>query len=382
MWRITRYAAALGLLAGLGCVKRLEIVAVFPDGSGRLVSSIEGDEADVREGDAMPSSESGWQVRERLEIKPADSPDEADKRELMLVGSTTVRAGDAWPDSYAPAGSRLWRIATRFPTDVWIEERADGTYYHFRRVYQGRPVARIDHLREKILEQDSIKELQEKDPASLSDQERKTLVRAFIEFEREQARVFVDRAFAAVDANLRQDVWLAAREAAGRAYGRPGLLEEAIEISKAGDSGGQLASIERRLKAEVESDVRAAMTDRGVVAAVVDRVIDAMRLATDAFEISEDIQDEEWMVSVALPGRIIGHNSTEQVDRVELDDDEAEDTSIEAVALGELAAELRKHMADGVTFESINWDVSGQSFHDADVVLAATSFVPRTSTNE
>ena len=76
MFRWVGLAAAVVVVTGAGCVKRLEIVAVFPDGSGKLVSSLEGDEADLREGDAVPTSESGWRVREHLEIKPADSPGE------------------------------------------------------------------------------------------------------------------------------------------------------------------------------------------------------------------------------------------------------------------------------------------------------------------
>ena len=379
MWNWVRLAAAATVVVtGAGCVKRLEIVAIFPDGTGKLVSSFEGDEADLRQGDAVPTPDSGWQVREHLDVKPADSPGEPDKRELKLVASRRIAVGEDWPDSYAAEGTRLARIAVRFPTQVWMEERPEGTYYHFRRVYQGRRMARINHMQERILEQDSLKGLLEKDPAVLSAAEWRALVGAFIEVEREKTRAFLDRAVAGLESPLRQDAWLAARQAAGRAYDRPGLEEEAAEIAKSEDSGDRFLVIEKRIRAEVEANVRAVLAEQSVGDAAIDRVIDGLKLAAEDFEISEDISDEQWRVSVVLPGRIIAHNSESNPDRVK---DEAEDgddeQSIEAIELGALMAELRVYMADGATFESVEWEFQGDALYDADLVLAATSFVPR-----
>lgn len=378
MWNWVRLAAAATVVvAGAGCVKRLEIVAIFPDGTGKLVSSFEGDEADLRRGDAVPTPDSGWQVREHLDVKPADSPGEPDKRELKLVASRRIAVGEEWPDSYAAEGTRLARIAVRFPTQVWTEERPEGTYHHFRRVYRGRRMARIKHLQEKILEQDSIKVLQEKDPAALTDDDRRMLVTAFIEVEREKSRAFLDRAVVGLDSPLRQDAWLAARQAAGRAYDRPGLADEVTEIAKSEDSGERLQTLEQRIRAEVEAGVRASLAGRSVHHAVIDRVIDGLKLAAEDFEISEDIGDEQWTVTVLLPGRIIAHNAQSSPDHVEdVGEDDDEDESIELRAL---MADLREYMADGASFESVDWDFDGKALYDADLVLAATSFVPRTS---
>ena len=238
-------------------------------------------------------------------------------------------------------------------------------------------MARIKHLQEKILEQDSIKALREKDPAALTDDDRRTLVGAFIEVEREKTRAFLDRAVVGLDSPLRQDAWLAARQAAGRAYDRPGLVEEVTEIAKSEDSGEWLQALEQRIRAEVEAGVRVALASGNVNRAAIDRVIDGLKLAAEDFEISEDIGDEQWTVTVVLPGRIIAHNAGSSPDRVEdVGEDDDEDESIELRAL---MADLREYMADGVSFESVDWDFDGEAMYDADIVLAATSFVPRTS---
>lgn len=367
MTRLSLFGLPLALLPLLtaGCLKRGEAIAIRPDGSVRMLVMIQGDPDDVRSGDAMPSKEGGWQVSEQM-VK------EDDKDQLKITAERTVPAGQPIPSSYAVPGSPGENQATTFTTKVRIEQRPDGTYYHFRRVYHARPAARILHLRGQILENDEMKALAGKDIEELSDDERRKFVAAMIQFEKEKTRVFLDQAGAALGDGLAQDQWLPARERALKPYDEAALMERTIAALSDKDQAGPLVEqIEHGILQQVEEGIRTAMQEAKAPKAAVDRFVDAYGHARAAYNVTEDIGDEVFEIAVEMPGRIIAHNVSGDGLAP------AGDAEVEPAAAGRDFIDVLKAEEFKPAQNRCGWSFKGEDLRDDDVVLMATSVVAK-----
>jgi hypothetical protein len=167
--------AAATLLGVAACIKRSERITILADGSTLLQTAIEGDAADLRNGDALPESGAGWTVEERSET------DQEGREKLTRTAHRQLAPGQPWPDSYAVAGSDVEELVLHFPTMLTIEQRPGGTYYHFRRVYLRRDHARTAFEPEQILESDEMRELQQKKPEELTPEERGKMADAVLQ---------------------------------------------------------------------------------------------------------------------------------------------------------------------------------------------------------
>ena len=195
----------LAVLLSAGCVKRTETIKIAPDGTAHLEVVFEGDPGDVHQGDAMLAVPGPWTVADETEV------DKEGKETLTRTGSLSVMPGDEFPTHYAGDDAELAELALDFSTSLRIEERSDGTYYHFKRVYHRRNWAPIDYFRRKLLEV-GLKKIEDKDPAEMTDQDRQAVANALVSFEGVKTLVLAEAAAANLDPPLAQDDWLAVHQ--------------------------------------------------------------------------------------------------------------------------------------------------------------------------
>lgn len=372
--------AVLLLIAG-GCIKRSEKITIFEDGRVVLETEIKGDPDDVYNGDAMPTADSGWQIDDHLET------DSEGKKELTRQATREIAAGQALPSSYATAQSRLDTIALQFPTTVTIEHRADGTYYHFRRIYQRREFAMVQYLQDQAMESDEAQAITQKEPEDVTDEERMTLARIFVDIAAKRTATYMEQVGLEMQSQIPQHALLEARRRALAVYTSDELMKQLAGLLREDATDGGLADkLEQDLNARVRRAATESLRELGVPSAAIDDFVERCTLANDAFEITEDLGDESWFVGVTMPGRIVAHNSfgdpsqllAKMLEPVE-QDGVVRQSSISAT----VAVEKDGRRETVTTIEShesrsnnVAWEFDGKALRDRDVVLMATSFVP------
>jgi hypothetical protein len=376
---------ALMLMAAVGCIKRSETITLFEDGRLRLTTEIVGDLDDVYNGDAMPTAESGWQIEDNIET------DSEGKKELTRTATREIATGAEIPDSYAPPNSRLDLTALQFPTTVTIEHRSDGTYYHFRRTYHRREYSAVQYWKDRIMESDEIKDITQAEPQDLSDEQRARLAKALIDVEADQTAAYIEQTGLAMADTVSQEALLHARRGAVNAYKTGGLLDQVVNLL--GQDDDKIAQEVERLEAELHEQVRqaieTALRDASLRKPVIDQFFDRYELAREAFEITGDLSDESWFVGVEMPGRIIAHNSfgdSSQFFHDMLEPQEDENVTRRGHVESKVAV-MKNGKHEIVTtqheYESrsnkVAWEFDGKALRDRDVVLMATSFVPKGS---
>ncbi len=339
-----RILPALLLIAAAGCIERTETITVREGGSARIEVAIKGDPGDVKEGEALPSAESGWEVTDRTE------KDDAGKETLTRSATREVAAGAAIPASFAAEGGRAAQLGLAFPTTVTLDRREDGTYYHFRRAYARRAWWPVEFLRQEFFETDDIKAILAKDPKTLAEAERTRLVQALVEYSAQEIGMFVQTAAEALPEPLPQLAFLKARAHAQAVY-RDSKLADRVVALLTSDAKADLGPLEQEVRRGVRDATAKSLRESGVPAAAIDVYLDRLQDVRDAHDLTQDLGDEHWTVTVKLPGRIVGDNS-------------------DAPGEGDRAA------------GAVAWRFPGKALCDRDLILLATSFVPKESQAE
>ncbi len=377
------FVPALMIIAAAGCIKRSETITVFEDGRLRLTAEIVGDPDDVYNGDAMPTAESGWQIENRIET------DSEGKKELTRTATRDIAAGAEIPDSYATPNSRLDLTALQFPTTVTIKHRNDGTYYHFRRTYQHREYAAVQHWKDRIMESDDIKDITQTEPQELSDEQRARLAKALIDVEADQTAAYVEQIGLAMADAVSQEALLHARRGAVKVYKAGGLLAQVVKLLGQQDDkiAQEVERIEGGLLEQVRQAIETALRDANLRKSVIDQFLDRYELAREAFDITGDLSDESWFVSVEMPGRIIAHNSFGDSSQFFHDmlEPQKDDNVTRHRTVESKIAVMKNGQREIVTTQheyqsrsnKVAWEFNGQALRDRDVVLMATSFVPK-----
>lgn len=321
-----------------GCLERKETIRVDRDGSVQIRVEMEGDAEDFASGDALPGKHTGWKTQEETEV------DDEGKETKRRVATRRFSAGQPLPDSYADPDGPQYGIALMFPTTLEIEQRQDGTYYHFKRVYEARAQARYEVYRE--LFEDIFKDLDElagKDPAELTDEQRTRLVEMLRLLEALKRAEYVAAGAEALEGEWPQDYGLLLRQALMDHFqhadnadlvellGQPDTPERNEAINTFGDD---LIAAGRDLLREELVELR-------VPPHQIELFFEAHDEEQARRAVTEDLEDETWEVRVEMPGEIVAHNGT--------DCDET-----------------------GVT-----WGFPGKAVYDRDHVLMVTSRVSR-----
>jgi len=338
--------AAVGLAAQAGCLKRKERIIVDPSGAVTMKVKFKGTQEEIAQTrDALPGVLGGWRINREIEERQDDKP------KHILRARKDFAPDAALPATYADANDPDADLALRFPTEVTIEQRADGRYYHFRRMYIPRPWAHVEYWHDLLIDKD-FEKLGEKPEDELTEDERVRILRAFatvaameqIEFARLAARQSVT--------DLRQDDWLAARAALQAHY-------EAIDYVEMVRKYQAMPKQQREAVFEVEADqiidagyeaLRGAMRDAAglntIQLAAFEREYNREKTRS---EITEELGSHQFRIWASLPGEIVAHNG----DGLESD--------------------------DGLVY--VKWEFSGDAFRDRPFELMATSrIVPGEST--
>ncbi|MCH7591253.1 MAG: hypothetical protein IH989_00535 [Planctomycetes bacterium] len=167
--------ASLVMLICPACVLREEKITISRSGAALIELKITGTEAELTGGDAMPSSDSGWEVERRIKK-------ENDEEKLVLTTSRRIAPGEAMPGSLADPDDPDADLYLEFPTEVRVERRADGTYYFFHRSYTPRRWAFVQYWHEVFMD-DDVNKLGETPLGKLNRDDQRRIIQAFASVE-------------------------------------------------------------------------------------------------------------------------------------------------------------------------------------------------------
>ena len=175
----TRYSVICLMMLALcltGCLDRKERLVVRPDGSVKIAVNHSSESwDDMYLGDAWPRLEGGWFVVNSSEV------DDEGKETFHLKAEATFPPGAELPSDYEILQDFFPATSTVFPTELTIEDRRDGTYYHFKRTYIARPWSYLAQPREMVEEE--IKGMDDRELDELSSTERRQLIKTFAKIE-------------------------------------------------------------------------------------------------------------------------------------------------------------------------------------------------------
>ncbi|MGE0480799.1 MAG: hypothetical protein AB7Q17_10055 [Phycisphaerae bacterium] len=297
-------ATPLALAALVGCLERKETITVRPNGAVRIEMRIQGEPQDVFTGDQMPDLRTGWRVDDETVTK------DDGKQEFRRVATLDLPAGSALPTSFAPQDDANHETALQFPTDVRVERRADGTFYHFKRVYQPREQARFEYLKSALQEAGVFKAAEGKDLAELSTDELSDLVRALRTIEASKHAQFVQLAVDTVGEKWPGHFELLLRAAVTRHFEGAEVAPVVALLQQPGGEARdrQIDEFGRRLTTDARDVLRRTLMDLGAPRRQIEQFFAAYDLEQARRAVTEDIGDETFEVRVALPGKLIAHD--------------------------------------------------------------------------
>ena len=258
---------------------------------------------EMYEGDAVPTVDAGWIVVE------TSAPQDDGKEIYRLTADAEFGPEEPLPSSYASPRDPDPDLWTRFPTEVTIEERRDGTYYHFARRYTARPWARLETARAMMKEQ--LEKMETDDLDEMTDAERATLLRVLARFESMKTRVFARAAYRETLGDLPQDLWLGVHAAlmeATEALDYDEILTRIFTEERELDEEAMAAEDAAHHEQALET-MRHALRLQGLSEGRLNAFVRRFRWHVRYEEITEDLADDKFIIEVTMPGTIIGHNA-------------------------------------------------------------------------
>jgi len=317
-----------------GCLERVETITVEADGTVVIEAVFKTDELDeLYEGDAMPSDAGGWLVQDIEEI------DDDGEHHYRLLADSVFGPNTELPENYAVAGDPDTKLYLQFPTSVVIEYRLDGVYYHFHRTYPGRAWARIEALRELLIDEPT-KKFKDKDESQITREDRILMVRSYTDFEVAKLLTFARHAYLATTPDLPQDAWLDVITVFRRLQGELDLaaIAELMEIE---DADEREEAIDREVKSWQEKSyttLQTALRDAcGYGGTTMKTFLRHYAAQLKDYRITAGLGDDSFEITVVMPGEIVGSN------------------------------------ADTTLLDRATWKFSGRRFRDRDVELMVSS---------
>lgn len=312
--------ALLGLTALAGCVLREEKIQIAKDGSAVVELEISGTPAELANADALPSAKSGWAVQQRIE-------QDKDEEKLFLTTERSFAPGETWPSTFAAPSDPDGDLSLAFPTELRVEDRPDGVYYFFHRVYTPRNWAYVQYWQDVFFDEE-VQKLGEKPVEELTREERRSIIQAFASFEAFKQAEFARTALAECAPDLSMTDRLAARQALLDVYKNYGLLARSLRLNIFDKEDEPVYAImdrcsfsteqardacydaeASRLLKEAHSAVTAKLRgDLGFKPGQVARYERAFDRARRRYEITNQLGGQHFEVTVELPGEVIAHD--------------------------------------------------------------------------
>ena len=300
---------ALLLVCLAGCMKRKETITVTRDGKVTILLEYEaGSLGEIYEGDVVPSADDGWKVEKRVE-KDCEGDDL-----YKFIAERSFTPDEPLPENFAGPLDLEAELYLQFPTTVTVEERRDGIYYHFHRIYGSRPWAQIEAKRAEVEELwgNDLEQIEKKDPFELTHDDRVTLIQTLVYMEYVKMQTFARWAFLDTWPQAPQDCWLqilAGLEQTGERLD----FDHLAEIMAAGDEEEDNEALEAEaaaFEANVMEMMQSVLTHKcGYSLAEFDAFLERYRWHEKHYEITDDIGDEHFEIHVELPGEIIASNA-------------------------------------------------------------------------
>lgn len=297
-----------------GCVEREEKIQVRKDGSVVIRVQYKADQQDELYFGRVPSGTDGWSIAQSREVK-----DNGDVK-YILVAEQEFAVGKNLPGSYATGtsygvgGADAVDYYLKFPNELKVEQREDGIYYHFHRIYEGRKWAYIDSIRYQVASKSENKELMDRDPVDLNDTERVELVRLMARVEVLRKLAFARAAYLELSPDGAQDGWL-------KTYADVLAMLEIMDYKKLATlmkdedtDAGESALV--ALAEEFENEIRDRLY-RGLKencnysAGDLRDYFDVLKWYEEYHKISEDLGNEGFSITIEMPGEIVGSNADE-----------------------------------------------------------------------
>ncbi len=297
-------------VTALGCVERREKLSIAPNGSVHYFVEHKSDSADdLYGGDIVPKPNAGWLVSQEVE-KHDDG-----KQSYRFTAETMIARGGRLPSNFAAPTDGDADLYVQFPTTLKIEKRREGTYYHFARVYSPRPWAAIETLEERIIRA-PMAELKSLDVAEWTPAQRQMVARALATFETEKMLLFARNAFRQATPDVAQDGWLAVQGFMRDCLNHldykaiaqlleprePGADEKARDQEVTAELKGYAELLEDQLK-------QALFTLAGYNGSQHTKFMVEFDRQKKAFEVTQDLGDDKFEITVEMPGRIIASNA-------------------------------------------------------------------------
>ncbi|NNM25504.1 MAG: hypothetical protein HKO59_05895 [Phycisphaerales bacterium] len=301
MQRPVTMALVLAFVLG-GCVERDEEITVDADGTVRVHLEFASDSFDdLYQGDAVPSVAGGWLVEERTE-RDVDGAER-----FRLIADAVFGPETALPSTYADPRDPDPQSVLHFVTTLTIEPRPDGVYYHFARVYPPRPWAYLDHARALLEEHAGSGD----EFAAMTPEEQRDRVLLYARVGAVETQVFVRRAFRATLPELPPDAWLHLHGVVGETVDGldVGPILAALAVEDEQERAAQLERRQTEMLTMLETTIqRTLRRDLGVDPGGVNAFMRAYRVERTAHEITQDLGDDSFTVTVQMPGTLVGHN--------------------------------------------------------------------------
>jgi len=345
-----RHAKRLLLLSLLlcACLENEEEIVVRPDGTARVTLRAKGDLPDLAGGypiplDApwVPESEdarrwiaevgawtggagvlerarAAWPAEKRAEGEAQSSPEgEPKEAELELVVSRDVASLDELPSGFADPADPYGSASLQRETTLEIRRRDRQRVYVFERIYRGSDHARLDWMRrlEGSLDEQTEEEFGQ---VELSRGRLRSLRRKLADVQEDTAELFVRDALvgAYTESEASLPPYLIG-DAVERVRGAVGALitletlEELQRLALADEeeaAGHLLERYQEDHRDAIRRELSAAFSEGGVDDATIHGILFALEWGFSAHDHRGDLGDEDFELSVTLPGVLVGGN--------------------------------------------------------------------------
>ncbi len=287
------------------CVERKETLVINHDGSVHInVEHSSDSEHDLMDGDAPPALDRGWFVERSVEEK------EDGEQTHILTAEANFLPGEALPDNYASVLDPYPDTNLQFPTTVEWEDRRDGIYCHVSRIYEARPWAYLE--RPRALLEKRVKDIVDRDVKDMSPAERATVLNMVARVELLKIESFAKASFDDIAPEMPQDLWLRMRrniKDAIDAFDTARLVEILAEDEGVFDETELVIEQQKLENAAIEAMHRALGDTSWFGAGASNSFMDRYTRHHRFFEITEDLGDEKFEITIEMPGEIIAHNA-------------------------------------------------------------------------
>jgi len=328
-------AAALALSSS--CLETEEEIQVAPDGSVDVRIAAKGGRADFADGYPLPvdGAESWSPSNEETRIWRAHfaRPDAGAEMptfglggndELRLEVRGRFRSVEELPRSFAPRSDPYREAYLARTTSLSVEQRGERTVYRFERVFAGRPQTFLfvdGRMKQDIENLPETIEAKLNDDGALDEAEWKIVCAAIEKAVVIGAEVLARNALAAIYTEGDASLSLAAYERILRAVvaaARDAVrLEAFIEWEARGrrhEEDDPFSTLEDRVRTRIREALALGLDAERVPREVRNAVLRRQEELYAETAHSDDLRDDELVLRVHLPGRIVGGNFTDVED--------------------------------------------------------------------